>query len=67
METPPKERKTVEWEVLNEWRLQAMKAKTVDSAIKVVIFNMMLKEHGYSDPALPQKVIDFLKPTILLQ
>lgn len=66
LETPANERKGVSWQVLNEWRLNAMKSKTDENGIRLAMFNMLMKQSPDEDPYLPQKVIDFLKPTIIL-
>jgi hypothetical protein len=66
LETPQKERKGISWKILNQWRLQALKARTEENAMRLALLNVLLKESPNNDPYLPQKVIDFLRPVIQL-
>lgn len=66
IETPEKDRKGISWDLLNEWRLQAMKAPTDENAIRMALFNVLLKESPDEDPYLPQEIIEFLKPVLVL-
>ena len=66
LDTPPEKKKEVSWELLNEWRLQALKARRDDSAVKRILLNHMMKESKDLNPFLPQEIIDFIKPTLIL-
>lgn len=66
LETPPNKRKLVQWKELSEWRLQALKSETNDNAIRIALFNLIQKNSPKEDPYLPQEIINFLKPTLIL-